>query len=124
MPQRMDRTYQDRRDTPRYPTQHPVAGESADRRIGVQGVLRDLSAGGCRLDLDTRIPPGTMVEARSNIHGIGLRIRGEVVWAQETPAGVLHGLTLAGYGSEEDALFHRLYVGRLARRTPTTGAGE
>jgi len=105
----------DRRREPRYPTRHRVEGESLDRRIGVRGILRDLSVGGCCLNLDRRIPLRTPIEIRCDISGLGLRIRGKVVWVEETGTGVFHGITLTGYVSEEDALFHRLYVGRLAR---------
>jgi len=47
------------------------------------------------------------------------------VWACESAGGwsglkrrggVFHGIAMAGHESEEDALFHRLYVGRLGRR--------
>lgn len=82
----------------------------------IQGILRDLSAGGCALHADSRIPPGTLIEARCDIIGIGLRICGEVVWAEATAGGFLHGVVFTGFASEEDALFHRLYVERLARR--------
>ena len=110
----------DRRREPRYRTRHRVEGESQDRQNGIQGTLRDLSMGGCCLTLDRRIPTGTAIEIRCDIEGIGLRIRGKVVWAEETGTGVFHGIALTGYVSEEDALFHRLYVGRLARHAPAS----
>ena len=52
-----------RRREPRYPTRHRVEGASLDGRLETQGVLRDLSAGGCGLHLDRHIPPGTKIEA-------------------------------------------------------------
>jgi hypothetical protein len=57
-----------------------------------------------------------MIDARCDINGVGLRFRGKVVWAEQTGSGALQGVALADFPSEEDALFHRLYVGRLARR--------
>ena len=104
------------RQFPRYPTRHRVEGESLDSGIAFRGTLQDFSAAGCRLCLDRHLPLGARIELRSDISGLGLRLRGEVVWAEETAAGVFHGIALAGPESDEDALFHRLYVGRLARR--------
>ena len=106
----------DRRRLPRHLTRHQVEGASLDPPISFRGLLRDLSAAGCNLCLDARIPPGVMVEAVCNVSGLGLRLYGAVVWIEETPAGILHGVGLTGFPSNEDALFHRLYVGRLARR--------
>lgn len=65
---------------------------------------------GCQSNLDTRAPPGTAIEARCDISGVGLGIRGEVVWAESTAGGVLHGVAVTGHASPEDALFYRLYV--------------
>ena len=114
----------DRRRAPRYPTRHRVQGESLDGQISVRGILDDFSASGCALRLDAHIPPGTMIEAQCDVSGIGLRIRGKVVWAEQTATGVLQGITFAEFASDEDALFHRLYVHRLARRaSPTPKAG-
>jgi len=110
-----------RQREPRYPTRHRVEGASLDGRLETQGVLRDLSAGGCALHLDRHIPPGTKIEAVCDISGLGLKIRGEVVWAEAAAEGVLHGVVLTGFASEEDALFHGLYVKRLARQ-PREGA--
>jgi hypothetical protein len=93
-----------------------VEGKALDRRLGVRGNLRDLSVGGCCLNLEQRLPPGTLIEIRCDINGIGLRIRGRVVWAEAMAAGAFHGIALTGYESEEDALFHRLYIERLGRR--------
>jgi hypothetical protein len=89
-----------------------------DGRLSLEGDLRDLSVGGCCLHLNRRIPLGAPVEIRCDISGIGVRIRGEVVWAEETATGAFHGVALTGFESEEDALFHRLYVQRLARHQP------
>jgi hypothetical protein len=57
-----------------------------------------------------------MIELMCDISGIGLRLRGKVVWAKQTGSGALQGVSLAEFPSEEDALFHRLYIGRLARQ--------
>lgn len=111
-----------RRREPRFRAQHRVEGEVPDGEVEIQGRLRDLSVGGCCLTLDRRIPLGTSIDIRCNISGIGLRIRGEVVWAEETTAGVLHGVALTGFDSDEDALFHRLYLQRLSRHQ-AEGAG-
>jgi hypothetical protein len=91
-----------------------VEGASLDGRLEAQGVLRDLSAGGCGLHLDRHIPPGTKIEVRCDISGLGLKIRGQVVWTEAAAGGVLHGVVLTGFASEEDALFHGLYLKRLA----------
>lgn len=117
MARTVERSGQERRSVPRYPTRHRVEGVAVDPQIGFRGILCDLSAGGCNLHLDTRMPPGTVIEARCDISGIGLRIRGKVVWAEAAIGGVLHGVLLTGPTSEGDALFHRLYVSRLARQT-------
>lgn len=109
-----------RRRDPRFRTQHRVEGEVPEGEI--RGRLRDLSVGGCCLTLDRRIPLGTSIDIRCNISGIGLRIRGQVVWAEETTTGVFHGVTLTGFDSDEDALFHRLYLQRLSRHQ-AEGAG-
>lgn len=109
---------EDRRRLPRYPTRHWVEGESLDPPGSIRGILCDLSADGCRLRLDVSIPPSTTIETKSNISGIGLQLHGKVVWIDQTGQGVLHGIRLTGFGSEEDALFHRLYVRRLARPIP------
>jgi|GEM_PF-1105208 hypothetical protein len=106
----------ERRQFPRYPTRHRVEAEPLDGGIAFRGTLQDLSAAGCCLRLDRPVSLGTQIELRCDIGGLGLRIRGRVVWAEETAAGVFHGIALAGYESEEDALFHRLYLGRLAHQ--------
>lgn len=106
----------DHRREARYPTRHRVEGEPLDGGVAFRGTLQDLSAAGCCLRLDGHVSLGTQIELRCDISGLGLRISGRVVWAEETAAGVFHGIALAGYESDEDALFHRLYVGRLARR--------
>ncbi len=111
-----DQSDLDRRREARYRTRHWVDGESLDREIDIQGILHDLSVGGCCLNPDQPIPLRTPIEVRCDISGIGLRIRGEVVWAEETGTGVYHGIALTGYESEEDAPFHRLYIQRLARQ--------
>jgi len=109
-------SYSDRRRAPRYPTRHRVQGESLDGQFSIRGILDDLSAHGCALHLNTYVPPGTMIDARCDINGVGLRFRGKVVWAERTGSGALQGVALGDFPSEADALFHRLYVGRLARR--------
>lgn len=106
------------RRLPRYATRHPVEGASLDGRVQFRGTLRELSAEGCQLQLDWEVPPGTSIQARCDISGIALRFRGETVWAKATSHGVFHGVQVTGFASEADALFHRLYVGRLARRRP------
>ena len=105
----------DRRREARYPTRHRVEGVSLDGRLETGGVLRDLSSGGCALHLDRHIPPGTQIEVLCDINGLGLRLRGEVVWSEAAAGGVLHGVVVTGFASEQDALIHRLYVARLAR---------
>ena len=107
----------DRRREPRYPTRHRVEGTSQDGRLETRGILRDLSAGGCALHLDRHIPRGTKIEAVCDIGGLGLRLRGEVVWTEAAAGGVLHGVACTGGVSEADALFHDLYIKRLARQT-------
>jgi hypothetical protein len=100
---------------PRFPTQHPVEGTTGDRRLGFRGILWDLSQEGCRFQLDSLLPRGTRLEARCNISGLALRLRGETVWGKATAGGFLHGVAIAGFASEADAVFHRLYIDRLAR---------
>jgi hypothetical protein len=108
----------ERRRSPRFSTDHAIEGASQDQQIGFRGTLCDLSAEGCRLRLDTHIPRGTPIQVRCDISGIGLQIYGEIVWAKPTTGGTLHGVLVTGFPSEEDAQFQRLYVRRLARRTP------
>ncbi|MBI4573178.1 MAG: PilZ domain-containing protein [candidate division NC10 bacterium] len=89
---------------PRYSTRHRVEGVSLDPRIEFRGILCDLSAEGCGLHLDTRIPPGTAIEARCDIGGVGLRIRGEVRWAEAATGGTFHGVVLTGFGGGDAGL--------------------
>ncbi len=105
---------QQRRFT-RFPTQHPVQGTTGDLRLGFRGILWDLSQEGCRFQLDSLLPRGTPLEARCNISGLALRLRGEAVWGEATAGGFLHGVAITGFASEADAVFHRLYIDRLAR---------
>ena len=110
-----DRPRPDRRRDPRYPARLRVEGVSPDGRLETRGILRNLSLGGCLLHLDRHIPPGTTIEVRCDISGIRLAICGTVVWSEAAAGGVLHGVVVTGFASEQDALFHRLYAGRLAR---------
>jgi hypothetical protein len=113
-----DRPGTDRRRDLRYPTRLRIEGVSPDGRLETRGILRDLSAGGCALHLDRHIPPGTAIEVRFDISGIGLAILATVVWSEAAAGGVLHGVVVTAFASEADALFHQLYLGRLARRRP------
>jgi hypothetical protein len=58
--------------------------------------------GGCGLTLDRRLPVGTPVEFRGDISGLGLPSHGKVVWAEQTRAGVFHGIVVTGSASEEE----------------------
>lgn len=78
-----------------------------------RGILCDLSARGRGLHLDGDIPPGTIIEVRCDVSGIGLKLRGKVVWAKPVAVGVLHGVGFTDPVSEEDALFLPLYVARV-----------
>ncbi len=111
----------ERRRLPRYVTRHRVDGVSVSPPLAFRGVLYDLSGSGCCLFLDTLVPPESLIEARCNLHGLGLRLRGVVVWAERLAGGVLHGVMLTGFGSKEDTLLHRLYVGRLGRQADANG---
>ena len=111
-----ERSGPDRREVRRYPTRHRVEGTALGGRAGFRGILSDLSAGGCRLHLDTGILPGTEIEALCDIGGLGLRFLGQTVWAEPGPGGLLHGVRFTRFASEADAFFHSLYIGRLARR--------
>lgn len=111
----------ERRRSPRYPTQHPVEGSSRDRRIEFRGTLHSLSADGCGLHLDRPVPLGTPLELRCNISGIGLAVQGHPVWSRAALGGIRHGVVLTGYASDQDHLFHRVYLGLLARRPPSPG---
>ena len=110
----------ERRQSPRYSIRHQVEGTSQDRRIGFRGILHNLSATGCGLHLDRPLPLGSSIEFRCNINGIGLAVRGSTVWATAALGGILHGVAVTGYGSDQDALFHRLYLNHLARRSPAS----
>ena len=115
-----ERSGADRRRVRRYPTRHRVEGTALEGRVGFRGILSDLSVGGCRLHLDRGILPGAAIEALYDIAGLGLRFLGQMVWAEPGPGGVVHGVRFTGFGSEADALFHSLYVGRLARQAPAS----
>ncbi len=104
-----------RRRFPRFSVQHPVDGCTRVERLPFRGTLRDLSQEGCRLQLDGSLPPGTPIEVRCNIGGVGLRLHGETVWV-DAPGGSVHGVSITGFASGADALFHRLYLDRLARQ--------
>ena len=114
----------ERRRHPRYPIQQPVEGATQGALDVFWGVVRDISGEGCGLFLDTHVPPGTPVEVRCNINGIALRLRGQVVWSKPKAEGIsegaLHGIHLTGFASEEDALFHRVYLARLSRRAASS----
>jgi len=109
----------ERRFAPRYPASHLAEGSSPDGQIKFQGLLRDFSATGCRLRLDSPLPLRTAIEVQCDIAGVGLWLRGEVVWATSTADGVHHGIVLTGFGSQGDALFYRLFIRRLAARRAT-----
>ncbi len=110
----------ERRQSSRYPTRHQVEGASLDRRISFRGILHNLSATGCGLHLDRPLPVDTSIEFRCNVNGIGLAVRGRTVWTAAALGGILHGVLVTGYGSDQDALFHRLYLNHLARRSPAS----
>ncbi len=68
----------ERRTAPRYSLDegvrvHPVSGATA-----LRGRIRDLSMGGCRLEIDTRLLTGAMlrVELQFQIRGISFRLAG------------------------------------------------
>jgi len=118
----MEQADPDRRRSLRYAIRHQVEGASQDRRIGFRGILHNLSASGCGLHLDRPLPLGTSIEFRCNINGIGLAVRGRTVWTAAALGGILHGVVVSGYGSDQDALFHRLYLNHLARRSSASPA--
>jgi len=109
----------ERRRAPRYPVRYPLDGSSGDRRTGFRGTLCNLSAEGCGLHLDRPLPPGTSLEFRCDINGIGLGLSGQVVWSRAALGGILHGVALTGHHSDQDALFHRLLLGRHSGPQPT-----
>lgn len=108
----------ERRESPRYLARHPVQGTTPDGRQ-FQGYVCDMSMRGIRLQLGVQLLPNTPVTARCNIGGIGLRMRGQIVWAKPVGGGTLHGVAVTGFASDEDALFHRLYLARLSRQAAT-----
>ena len=110
----------ERRQSPRYPIRHQVEGASLDHRIRFRGILHNISATGCGLHLDRPLPLDTSIEFRCNINGIGLAVRGRTVWSTAALGGILHGVIVIGYGSDQDALFHRLYLNHLARQLPAS----
>lgn len=68
----------DRRTAPRFSLDesvriHPVSGATS-----LQGRMRDLSVGGCRLEIDTRLLTGAMlrIELQFQIRGIAFRLAG------------------------------------------------
>ena len=107
----------ERRGSPRFSTDHSIDGASlSQQQIDFRGTLCELSEAGCRLYLDTQVPPGSAIQARCDISGIGLQICGEIVWVKATTSGILHGVHVTGFASEEDAQFQRIYLRRLAGR--------
>ncbi len=112
-----------RRRFPRFPVRHPVDGSTGVGRLPFRGMLRDLSQEGCRLELDGSLPPGTPIDVRCNINGLGLRLHGETAWV-DAPGGLLHGVAITGFASAADALFHRLYLERLARARPASAEAD
>ncbi len=114
----------ERRGSPRFSTSHAIEGASLGLQpIDFRGTLRDLSAAGCLLHLDAHVPEGTTIQVRCDISGIGLQICGEIVWTKATTGGILHGVLVTGFPSEEDARFQRLYLRRLAGHTSTPQEG-
>ena len=108
----------ERRQSPRYFARHRVAGTTPDGRQ-FEGYVCDLSARGIRLQLGVQLLPNTPVTALCDIGGIGLRMRGQIVWAKPVGGGVLHGVAVTGFASDEDALFHQVYLARLSRQAAT-----
>jgi hypothetical protein len=104
----------ERRLAPRYPAQHEAEGASPGGRITFRGLLHDLSATGCQLLLGTHLPRGTAVEFQCDIAGIGVWLRGKIVWSNPAVKGTFHGVRLTGFGSQGDALFYRLHIRRVA----------
>lgn len=107
---------EERRASPRYTTQHRVQGAAGSAGEAFQGVMCDLSAGGCSLHLEAPLPKDSAVEATCDIHGLGLRLRGKVVWSESTTGGYLIGLQFTGRPSEQDLLFQEIVLRRLARQ--------
>ncbi len=79
-----------------------------------------MSLSGCRLRLDRHIAQGTPIQAFCDINGIGLQIRGRIIWVKLADGSTLHGVLVTGFPSDEDAQFQRLYLRRLAGRPPET----
>ncbi len=114
-----DRPEAERRNSPRFSTSHPIEGGLlGQQEIQFRGTLCDMSLSGCRLRLDRHIPQGTPIQAFCDINGIGLQIRGKIVWAKPADGWTLHGVLVTGFPSDEDTQFQRLYLRRLAARAP------
>lgn len=68
----------ERRTAPRFALDESVAVHPISGATKLQGRIRDLSAGGCRLEVDTRMLTGAMlrVEIQFQIHGYTFRLVG------------------------------------------------
>ncbi len=114
-----DRPEPERRSSPRFTTFHPIEGGFlGQQEIQFRGTLCDISLLGCRLRLDRHIPQGSPIQAFCDINGIGLQIRGKIVWVKLADGSTLHGVLMTGFPSDEDAQFQRLYLRRLAAHPP------
>jgi hypothetical protein len=112
-----DPSNSNRRRSPRYIVRHQVEGTSRNSHTGFRGLVHNLSAEGCGLHLDRPLPLDVPLEFRCNINGIALAVRGKAVWARAALGGILHGISLTGYASDQDALFHKVYLNHLAQHS-------
>lgn len=123
----------DRREHERFALAPGYTAISVRPRAGGQwheGHAYDISEGGVRLDLDDRIPPGTIVEIKVDLPRSGLRgpaedadetmiaATGTVVWCDdEDPGAVRMGVRIAAFANTADRerLLRRLSAGLFLR---------
>jgi len=80
------------RQFPRYPVSLPAVGWTAQFPGNViEGVVRDISAGGFMAELSVQMAPGSTVDLVLDTQGGPLELKGRVVWTSVSGAPVRHG---------------------------------
>jgi len=86
---------------------HFQSSFSADRLVGGEGKLIDLTREGCRVKSDRRVPPGTELELRINLPDHDLLIDVELAVVRWANQGEF-GLEFVRMRSEAQELLHRV----------------
>ena len=103
----------ERRRHARFAALYPVEIRAEDETLE-HGELQDLSVSGCGVRLGRSLPPDLPVRLRCDIGGVGLRFHGRIAWSKPGPSAAVHGILIEGFTSDADAVFHQIFLLRLA----------